>query len=288
MIVKSKSYKRIGAARGLLEYAFNDESRLYDSTGRSFVISHNFKGNSINEWVAEIKENEKLRKHKRSNNNRLTQEIISFHPRDAKHITIRMLEQVAREYIRRRNPNGMYIAVPHFDKGHYHIHIIAAAVEYKTGKSLRMSRQAFSELKRGIQEWQVEKFPALISIVRHGRKRKAPVTDREYQYKKRTGKETKREEIHELVQSCYKEALTLDDFFARLKAKGVEPYLRGKSTTGIVADGKKYRLKKLGFDMSRFGIAVKERKSKALSATREPRTRRSRTINSKSRRIHDR
>ena len=50
------------------------------------------------------------------------------------------MEEMAREYIRLRHPKGIFVAVPHFDKQHYHIHICATGIEFKTGKSLRLTK----------------------------------------------------------------------------------------------------------------------------------------------------
>ena len=69
-----------------------------------------------------------------------THEIISFHKDDAKNITLDKLEDIARQYVRERNEKGMFVAVPHFDKEHYHIHICASGIEYKTGKAMRLSK----------------------------------------------------------------------------------------------------------------------------------------------------
>lgn len=267
MIVKIKSYKRIGAARGLLEYALNNKERLFDKQGRSFVITHNLKGQGIDEWVKEIKENETYRKHKRKNNNFLTQEIISYHRSDSKNITLKKMEKMAREYMRLRNPNGLYVAVPHFDKNHWHIHIIAASLEYRTGKSLRMSRKEFSELKQNAQSYQIQKYPELThSVVRHNRKRKARITDREYQYKRRTGKQSRREAVIALIKSCTLNTPSQEEFFARLQGCKLQTYVRGGRIYGVTDGEYKYRFKTIGIDLDRIGIPEK-------TITRNKRTR---------------
>jgi hypothetical protein len=259
MIIKIKSYSRIGAARGLLEYALNDRKRLFDKSGRSFVLTHNLKGQGIDEWVKEINENETYRKHKRKNNIFLTQEIISFHRGDSKNITLKKMQNMAREYLRMRNPNGIYVAVPHFDKNHWHIHIIAASLEFRTGKSLRMSRQELADLKKNIQTYQIQKYRELVkSVVRHGRKSRSRITDKEYEYKARTGKQTKREEVLALIKSCSLNTPSQEEFFARLQRVQATPYERGRQITGIIYDNKKYRFKRLGIDLMRIGLPEKE------------------------------
>ncbi len=78
----------------------------------------------------------------------VTHEILSWHRDDAKNITLQKMQDMAREYINIRNPNGMYIAVPHFDKEHYHIHICASGVEYRTGKVMRLSKKELVNEKK--------------------------------------------------------------------------------------------------------------------------------------------
>jgi hypothetical protein len=180
----------------------HDKDRLFDKGGKSFVIIHNLKGNRIDGWVKQLKENEEFRKRKRSDSIKLTHEILSWHQEDTKDISLEKMESIAREYIQERHPNGMYVAVPHFDKKHYHIHICASGVEYHTGKSLRMSKAGFQKLKKDIQSYQIEHFPELSnSVVEHGKKDKTKFTEKEYQYKLRTGRATEKEQLIEMLKS---------------------------------------------------------------------------------------
>lgn len=172
MIIKVLSLKKPHYEK-LFNYMMNDKERVFDHEQKSFVLRHNLKGESIEGWAEQFKENEEYRKHNRANSVLLTHEILSWHKDDVKNITIDKMEEMARKYIQLRNPEGMYIAVPHTDKEHFHIHIAASGVEYHTGKSLRMSKKDFTELKRNIQSYQKERFPELInSIVEHGKTKK--------------------------------------------------------------------------------------------------------------------
>src|SRR4029077_20694415 len=126
---------------------------------------------------------------------KLFHEILSWHKDDAKHITLAKMEDMVRKYIQLRNPNGIYTAVPHFDKDHCHVHICASGVGYKTGKSLRLSKADLQKLKVETQNYQIQKYPELThSIVNHTKKEKSLVTDKEYQVKRRIGRETIREQ----------------------------------------------------------------------------------------------
>src|ERR1700733_9647885 len=145
MIVKLKSHKK--SCNNLLNYMLLGEHRLFNEKGRSFVITHNVKGNSLKSWKDQFAENDTYRKRKRKDAVFVTHEVLSWHRDDAKDLTLEKMQAMTREYIKLRNPNGMYIAVPHFDKDHYHVHICASGVEYRTGKALRLSKMQLLKMK---------------------------------------------------------------------------------------------------------------------------------------------
>lgn len=252
MIIKIKSRKK-PSYHQLLEYILHDKDRLFNRNKESFCITHNMTGNSIDEWVEQFKTNENFRKVKRNDSIYLYHEVLSWHRDDAKEITLDKLEDMTREYLSLRNPNGMFVAAPHFDKQHYHIHIAASGIEYRTGKSLRLEKKALQELKHKIQQYQIEKYPELSkSIVNHSKsvkKVRALQSDKEFQMKIRMGRATKQEELQRILESSYKKAKYPDDFLKLLKGYGIEPYTRGGKISGINWNGKRYRLKRLGFSV---------------------------------------
>ncbi len=268
MIVKIKSFKKAHFKK-LLEYMMKQKDRLFDREGGSFAITHNLKGNTIKEWEKQYKENETHRNIHRKNSVILTHEILSWHKDDSKNISLDKMEKMAREYIEKRNKKGMYVAVPHFDKGHYHVHICASGLEHKTGKSLRMSRAEFTELKKEIQEYQIEKFPELKkSVVAHGgphltspkKGEEKSVTEKEYQLKTRTRKETQKDLITAKLKTCYKMANSKKDFFEKLEESGLKLYKRAGRVTGVISNNVKHRFKRLGFNEDRLGELNKEQK----------------------------
>jgi len=231
-----------------------DRDRLFDDKGYSFAVTHNLKGDSIKEWVRQYQENEESRQHKRVDNVLATHEIISFHKDDAVNISLAKLEDIARRYVRERNINGMYVAVPHFDKEHYHIHICASGIEYMTGKSMRLAKKDLGILKQKVQGYQLEKYPELSkSIVNHGSppKEKALLSEKEYQYRLRTGRATDKEQVIGMLKTCYKKANSRDTFFEMLKESGLSTYVRGGRISGVVFSDRKFRLKTLGFTEER-------------------------------------
>ena len=114
-----------------------NKERLFEND-KSFIVTHNVKGSSLKGWEAQYNENNTYRKQKRKNSVFVTHELLSWHHRDAKNLTLKKMEAMTREYIKLRNPNGMYIAVPHFDKEHCHVHLCVSGVELKSGKVMRL------------------------------------------------------------------------------------------------------------------------------------------------------
>ena len=255
----------------------NDENRLFDKKDKSFLIIHNLKGKKIDKLAKQFIENEKFRKRKRKDSVIITHEIISFHKDDSENITIGKLEEIAREYINKRNINGLYVAVPHFDKEHYHIHICASGVDYRMGKSLRMSKAGFQKLKKDIQNYQIERFPEISkSLVRHDKKSKTHQTEKEYQQKLRTGRATKKESIIELIGNCLNISNSKEEFFKRLKDSNLDTYERSGKITGVIVDNMKFRFNRLGFPNERLEeLNITESRGRALS---EVRGRKERTI----------
>ena len=195
--------------------------------------------------------NEECRQHKRVNSVLLTHEIISFHKDDAKNISLDKLENIARQYVKERNINGMFVAVPHFDKEHYHIHLCVSGIEYKTGKSMRLAKVDLQKLKKNIQQYQIDKYPELSnSLVDHEKKGYA-LSDKEHKFKERTGRATDKEQLLGMLKTCYKKANSRNDFFENLKECGLKAYIRGGRISGVVFCNKKFRLKTLGFTEER-------------------------------------
>jgi hypothetical protein len=252
MIIKIKSHKR-PVFQKILAYMINDKDRLFDAEKKSFVVTHNLKGNTIDRWVNQFKENESFRKVKRSDSVFLTHEILSWHKEDSKNITLKKMEAMAYEYIRLRNQKGMYVAVPHFDKEHYHIHICASGIEFKTGKSLRLTKSEMQKLKVEIQNYQIEKFPELSkSIVEHDKKGRTTLSEKEYQIKLRTGRATQKEEVLMVLKSCYAKSNSRESFFELLKEKGLSTYERSGKITGVRNENFKFRFNRLGFSKEKF------------------------------------
>lgn len=245
MIIKVKSRKS-KAFRQLLTYMIQGEERVPDSR----IILHNLSGTDIDTWVHEFEDNEGYRQHRRKNSVILTHEILSWHPEDTPYLTLEGIEAMTREYISKRNPHGLYVGVIHLDQGHYHVHLCVSGVEYRSGKAMRLSKQAFGELKQHTQDFQQEHYPELTkSVVSHGRATRPQLSDREYWYKRSTGKETTKEKVFIQVKAVLERSKSIVEFEENLKVANLDSYYRNGKLQGVVVEGRRYRLRRLGINL---------------------------------------
>ena len=183
-------------------------------------------------------------------------EMLSFSPLDKKHIDNTKLETIAREYIKRRNPNALCFVVSHTDTDHQHLHFCFSGTEYRSRKTLRMDDTVFANLRTGMEQYQLKHFPELKnSIVYLGKeqaKERAVTRDknargeREYQAKRRLGKQQmEKERLQTLVKQAYNESQSVDEFCKTIGQSGVTIYKRSGRVEGIIS-GRKYRFATLG------------------------------------------
>lgn len=160
MIIKSKSYKHVSAYKKVVEYVLR-EAEQEDS----FVLTRFIKGknHSSEELSKQLLENEQYRIHKRKNNVKLYMEILSFHKNDADRLSNEKLKKIARKYISLRSDRSVAIATVHRqEKDHVHLHILLSGTAYKTGKSVRISRDDFKhKVKIPMENYVREQFPEL-------------------------------------------------------------------------------------------------------------------------------
>lgn len=248
MIIKNLSVKSASGVGRLLNYMHNSLDRLKDADGKSFVLRHHLRGENPEVWAKEFAENEQNRLTHRSDSVYAQHVIMSFHAEDSPFITQDVLEDFAQQYVGLAAEDALVIAVPHHDRDHLHVHLCISGIDRYEGKSTRISKQVFADVKTKLQEFQKERYPELThSLVRHGKKKEInQVRDTEQEFDPRTKKERVIQETQELLQ----ETSSLEEFIDRLTQKGIDTYDRGGTIQGIVVDNKKYRLKRsLGIDL---------------------------------------
>lgn len=248
MIIKSKSYKRVRSFTTVLGYIFRESEK--DET---FVVTKYIKGKniSVEELHHQFETNEKLRVNKRKNNVVLYMDILSFHPRDAERLNNEKLYQITMKYLSLRAPKSIAVATVHRnEKKHTHLHICFSGIEYKTGKSIRISKEDFQQkIKIPVEKFQEQVFPELsLSKIRH---EKGFFIKREHKkdvekLMETNGVITEKQQVIKMLEAEFKTAKSQADFYAKIQQKRFKVYSRNGKITGI--EGKrKFRFRTLGY-----------------------------------------
>jgi hypothetical protein len=174
MIIKTLSRKTNTSTlvnyifKNIFEY-ITDEKKLVAS--ELFLVRHNVKSQTISGYIKEFEANEKLRIRKRKNSPCVYHTILSWHKEDAKYLDNAKLRIMAKEFVRLRGDKNLYVISKHLDREHVHLHCAISATNIE-GKSSRLSKNEFEQLKLKIDVFQKEKFPELShSLPQHGKKR---------------------------------------------------------------------------------------------------------------------
>lgn len=236
----------------ILRYILTEEKQMPLNQKKSipFIIRHNIRSRTVEGYIKEFNSNELNRIHKRSNQTALHHTILSWSDKDAKHVTKDMLSDIAKQYIKLRGENNLYLGTVHRDRNHIHIHLAVSGTELN-GKASRVSKQRFADIKKSLGTYQKEKYPELShSLPMHGKKRESERSQKievPFNHKNRV---SKKELMSTDLESIKAKACSFDEFLNLLQVNGYEPYYRGtnKTLTGIKADGVKFRFKTLGFD----------------------------------------
>src|SRR5687767_4878510 len=160
MVLKSLSRK--SGTRQLLNYLFKKEEKLVGDKLKPILIRHNVRSRTLEKLVKEFDQNEALRLHKRKNNEKVYHTILSFSNKDKELINERKLRDVAKQYMKLRGENNLYIGTAHYDKDHIHLHLVMPGTKYLTGEANRLSWAEFHQLKLGMDAYQKRKYPELI------------------------------------------------------------------------------------------------------------------------------
>jgi len=123
MIIKSNSYKHNKAFKTVVDYVLREAEQ-----DDSFVLTRFIKGKCCS--ISAV----------------LTFDVI-----------------IARQYLKLRSPLSVALVIAHRkEKDHVHLHILLSGVEYKTGKSVRISRDDFkNKVKLPAEQYVRKHFPEL-------------------------------------------------------------------------------------------------------------------------------
>lgn len=178
-------------------------------------------------------------------------DILSFHPRDAEKLNNEKLHQIALKYLSLRAPKSIAIATVHKnEKNHTHLHICFSGVEYKTGKSIRMSKDDFQhKVKMEIEKYQQVLFPELVhSKIKH---EKSFIPKKELKKENEKiledfGEISEKQELLKVLEEVFTISKSEQEFYRKLEEKGLRLYTRNGKITGIQGN-RKFRFKTLGY-----------------------------------------
>ena len=168
MVLKSLSRK--SGTHQLLNYLFTNEKKLVGDKQKPILIRHNVHSRTLDKWVKEYDKNESYRLRRRKDNVKIYHTVLSFSNKDKDLINEKMLRDTAKQYMKLRGPDNLFIGTAHFDKDHVHLHMVMSGTKYLTGEANRLSRAEFHQLKLSLDAYQAKKYPELVySLPRHGR-----------------------------------------------------------------------------------------------------------------------
>ncbi|MCW8932052.1 MAG: relaxase/mobilization nuclease domain-containing protein [Gammaproteobacteria bacterium] len=243
MIIKSMSRKDASFGQ-LIEYMsdinksdeqYNVYQNIYSKKG--FDIEEEFKKNA---WLMK----------KRKNGVYLYHEILSI--TKAKGISLKQqkeaLRYIAYKYALDRAPKNLVFGTLHDDHDeHLHYHLLISANALGDPKKTRLSKKQFDNLKKDMEKHVLKNHPELEQKVVINRQVGEKLSNKEYEYKKRTGKKSDRDTVKDNLTEVFSDSKNKQDLFTKLSESGYELYIRGK-TIGVkkIETGKNYRLKTLG------------------------------------------
>jgi hypothetical protein len=254
MIIKNLTRKNNSGQliKYILRYILTEEKQMpkNQKAPKPFLIRHNIRSRSVDGYIREFQSNNLTRIHKRSNQIALHHTILSWSDKDAIHITEEMLSDIAKQYIRLRGENNLFLGTVHRDRSHIHIHLAVSGTELN-GKASRISKEKFADIKKSLTLYQKEKYPSLChSLPRHGKKKESECSKNLTRPFSTNTRLSKKEQLATHLEKIKSDAKSFNEFLSLLKVQSYEPYYRGteKILTGIKLEGVKYRFKTLGFD----------------------------------------
>jgi len=192
---------------------------------------------------------------KRKNGVIFYHEIISFSVYDKEKITLEVLDDLGREYLRLRAGQALGYAKAHLDKDSIHLHFVISGNLIGSRKKLHLSRKKFNAVKEELEQIQKERYPELCNSVVFGkeakkkrRKKNRGEVELERRFKEiGKGDLTEKEKISIALKRCLQLSQSERSFSEMLKKNGLAFYRRGK-TVGVKDQKteKKHRFKTLG------------------------------------------
>ena len=252
------SRKDGGSSTGqLIDYILRKDSK--EKVNEKYVYFHNLLAKDRTRILEEFRLAEEGRLYKGNNRVSVFHEVLSYGTHDRQLISEEVLYETAKKYFELRCPNSVGLAAAHLeDDKEYHLHFALAAVDFE-GKSIRIDRESFNQIKIEMQEWHHTRFPFLQhSTIDFKNPSKNLVSDKEFRVKER-GKSDK-QVLKEQLEQIYSQSKSRAEWQEKIKSAELEVYTRGKNS-GIVHNGRNYRMQTLGYTEEKLAELDKIEKS---------------------------
>lgn len=224
-----------------------------------FIIRHNLRSRSIKGYIREFEKNESLRITRTKASVSIFHHILSFSSKDKEQVTDAMLKDMADKLIALRAPDCLYVGTKHIDHDHIHIHLAMSAVDL-AGRSVRISKSKFQEIKKELDRYQKEHWPNLVhSLPEHGKKERMKDRERVVE-KSKTQRPLEKDILLTVLESAYQSSTSTEQFLSLLQDNGYSPYYRSGTLTGVSVENLRFRFSRLGYS---------QEKIKALSLLQE-------------------
>ena len=243
MIIKSMTRKQATFSQ-LVDYF--DEEKKHNN---SFNIYHNLYATNSENVKEEFSKNADFLK-ERKNGVFMYHEILSV--TKSSKISLEkqkeILLDVAQKYLQERAKNNLAYGVLHDDKSdnlHYHFMISSNGIEQKTKH--RLTKNEFDKIKKNLENYVLNMYPEMEQKAVINKTKDEKTSTKEYELKKRTGKQSERDQVKSKLKEVFEKSKTKQEFFNNLADSGFELYIHG-NTIGVKTKetGLNYRLKTLG------------------------------------------
>jgi hypothetical protein len=233
-----------------LEYITRTEAIVTDKNNTPIIFKNNINGTSLLELETSFIANEANRK-PRKGMVYIYHDILAFSPLDKEKLNLKILEDLGMRYLQLRSEFSPAVFTAHQDTDSPHLHFLIGP-ESITGKSARVSKAKLETIKISLQEYQIEKYADLVSVVEHGKHSKDYVKNQEFRMSERTGRPSNKDIIKEKLSEAFAVSLSESEFYENIKEQGLNVYERGGKITGIEDDDRKYRFSTLGYTNEKF------------------------------------
>ena len=255
--------------RQIVKYVLKEKEVFKGKDGKELTwkIFHNISHPTIETSISEFHKNDSYRR-KIKNGVTVYHEMLNFHPKDTPVITMDMLYDIAREWIRIRSPHSLVVAKPEI-KGHVHIHFAFHGTELNDSKNLRMNNKVWDKNRYDIEAYQAKHYPELqhsFCYMNKPRFKKMDAAKRdrcsrqrnEYALVKKnkekvlktkiTSRQLNKEKAHNILVRCLDKSNDTKSFHDQIIKAGLQLYYYRNKITGIYYQNKKYRFNTLGID----------------------------------------